>query len=120
MLIKNVSALLGEELDFVSKTDIQINKNLFKKIQPEINSEKNDQIIDCEGLLLIPGLINAHTHIGDSIGKDFTLDSSVDQRIHPVFGAKTRILKNTSKENIDIFYEKYLSFNDKKRNHYIC
>ena len=103
MLIKNVSALIGEELDFVSKTDIQIKKNLFKKIQPEINSEKNDQIIDCEGLLLIPGLINAHTHIGDSIGKDFTLDSSVDQRIHPVFGAKTRILKNTSKENLTSF-----------------
>ena len=46
MLIKNVSALLGEELDFVSKTDIQINKNLFKKIQPEINSEKNNSVIE--------------------------------------------------------------------------
>ena len=48
----------------------------------------------------MPGFINAHTHIGDSIGKDFTINSSVDQRIHPVFGIKSKILKNTSSENL--------------------
>ena len=45
-----------------------------------------------KGLLVIPGFINAHTHIGDSIGKDVTLDSSVDKKIHPVFGAKSKFL----------------------------
>ena len=52
---------------------------------------------------MIPGFINAHTHIGDSIGKDVTLNSSVDERIHPVFGAKSKILKNTSQENLANF-----------------
>nr|AIF08623.1 amidohydrolase [uncultured marine thaumarchaeote KM3_31_G08] len=103
MLIKNISALLGPELNFVSNTNIQIQNNTFKRIQPNIKSSRKEESIDCEGLLLLPGFINAHTHIGDSIGKDVTLNSSVDKRIHPVFGAKSKILKNTSADNLANF-----------------
>ena len=103
MLIKNISVLLGEELDFVSNTNIKIQNSKFKNIQPKIKASVKEESIDCEGLLLIPGFINAHTHIGDSIGKDVTLNSSVDKKIHPVFGAKSKILKNTSKENLSNF-----------------
>ena len=105
MLIKNASALLGEELDFVSNTDIQIRDTRFQNIQPKIRPSAKEESIDCEGLILIPGFINAHTHIGDSIGKDVTLNSSVDKKIHPVFGAKSKILKNTSKENLSNFMQ---------------
>ena len=103
MLIKNVSVLLGQELDFVQSTNVQIHNNVFKKLQPKIRPSSKEESIDCEGLLLVPGFINAHTHIGDSIGKDVTIDSSVNQRIHPVFGVKSKILKNTSKENLSNF-----------------
>ncbi len=103
MLIKNISTLLGPELDFVSNTNIQIQNTTFKNIQSKIRPSIKEESIDCEGLLLIPGFINAHTHIGDSIGKDVTLNSSVDKKIHPVFGAKSKILKNTSEENLANF-----------------
>ena len=103
MLIKNISILQGSELDFVLRTNVKIENNNFKKIQSKIQPDSNEESIDGEGLLLIPGFINAHTHIGDSIGKDFTLNSSVDEKIHPVFGAKSRILKNTSQENLSNF-----------------
>ena len=103
MLIKNLSILSGQELDFVSNTNIKIQNKIFKKIQPKIRPSVKEESIDCEGLLLIPGFINAHTHIGDSIGKDVTLNSSVDKKIHPVFGAKSKILKNTSQENLGNF-----------------
>lgn len=103
MLIKNISVLLGQELDFVSNTNVQIQNKSFKRIQPKIKPSSKEESIDCEGLLLIPGFINAHTHIGDSIGKDVTLNSSVDKRIHPVFGVKSKILKNTSQENLTNF-----------------
>ena len=103
MLIKNISALLGDELNFVSNTNIQIQNNNFKRIQSNIKPSGKEESIDCEGLLVIPGFINAHTHIGDSIGKDVTLNSSVDKRIHPVFGAKSKILKNTSSDNLASF-----------------
>jgi len=103
MLIKNISALLGSELKFISDTNVQIQNDTFKRIQPNIKSSRKEESIDCEGLLMIPGFVNAHTHIGDSIGKDVTLNSSVDKRIHPVFGAKSKILKNTSPENLTNF-----------------
>jgi len=103
MLIKNVSALLGSELKFESNTNIQIQNGTFKRIQPNIKSSRKEDSIDCEGLLVLPGFVNAHTHIGDSIGKDVTLNSSVDKRIHPVFGAKSKILKKTSPENLANF-----------------
>jgi len=103
MLIKNISVLLGSELDFVSNTDVQIKNQKFKKIQPKIKLNLKEKYIDGKGLLLIPGFINAHTHIGDSIGKDFTLNSTVDKKIHPVFGAKSKILKNTSHDHLSNF-----------------
>ena len=103
MLIKNISLLLGKELEFVSKTNVQIQNGRFKRIQPNIHPNGKEDSIDCEGLILIPGFVNAHTHIGDSIGKDVTLESSVDKKIHPVFGAKSKILKNTPPENLSNF-----------------
>jgi cytosine/adenosine deaminase-related metal-dependent hydrolase len=103
MLIKNISILSGSELDFISNTDVQIQNDKFKKIKPKIKSNLKEESVDCEGLLMIPGFINAHTHIGDSIGKDISLNKTVDAKIHPVFGAKSKILKNTSDENLGNF-----------------
>ncbi len=60
-------------------------------------------IFDAEGFLLIPGLINAHTHIGDSIGKDIGVGSSLDERVHPIFGIKHRILRRSRPEHLRTF-----------------
>ena len=103
MLIKNVSVLLGKELDFVPTTDIKIQDSRFNQIQSHIETNEKEETLDCEGLLLIPGFVNCHTHIGDSIGKDIVLNSSVDKRIHPVSGVKPRILKNTDKKHLESF-----------------
>ncbi len=103
MLLKNISALIGDNLDFVRNIDIQIKNGRFHKINSDIKSNSKKNTIDCKGLLLIPGFINSHTHIADSIGKDITLNSTVNQKIHPMFGIKSKILKNTSNENLSIF-----------------
>jgi cytosine/adenosine deaminase-related metal-dependent hydrolase len=103
MLIKNASVLLGKELDFVLQTNIRIQDQRFKQIQANIRTNTKEEYIDCEGLLMIPGFVNCHTHIGDSIAKDITLNSSVDKRIHPISGAKTKILKNTDKKYLASF-----------------
>ncbi len=103
MLIKNVSTLLGRELEYVSNTNVKIQNNRFKRIQPRIRSSLSEESIDCEGLLLIPGFVNCHTHIGDSIAKDITLNSSVDNRVHPVSGIKAKILKETDPKHLKNF-----------------
>jgi len=103
MLIKNISVLLGKELDYVSNTSIKIQDQRFKQIQPNIHATGKEESLDCEGLLLIPGFVNCHTHIGDSIAKDITLNSSAEKRIHPVSGIKSKILKNSNKKHLANF-----------------
>ena len=103
MLIKNVSTLLGNELQFIQNTNLKIQNERFTRIQPNIHSSSKEISIDCEGLLLIPGFVNCHTHIGDSIAKDITLNSSMDKRVHPVSGVKSQILKKTDKEHLKNF-----------------
>ena len=66
MILKNISILFGDDLKFIESTDIKITNKKFQSISPQIISSK-EKILDCKGLLLITGLINSHTHIGDSI-----------------------------------------------------
>ncbi len=105
MILKNSSVLLGKDLEYISSTNIQISNQKFKRIQKNIQRSAKEETFDCEGLLLIPGLINSHTHIGDSIAKDVTLNKSVDERIHPVFGVKSKVLKKTKPSQLASFMQ---------------
>ena len=57
-------------------------------------------IYDGEGILVIPGFINAHTHIGDSFGKDIGVDSAFEHRIHPIYGIKNKILRKSERKHL--------------------
>jgi cytosine/adenosine deaminase-related metal-dependent hydrolase len=103
MLLKNISILYGKNLEYIKTTNLQISNQVFKKIAKKIPIEKNVKPIDCEGLLLVPGFVNAHTHVGDSIAKDATLQGTVDSKIHPVLGAKPKILKQTKPHHLASF-----------------
>ena len=105
MILKNISLLYGNDLKFIESTNIKITDQKFQKFNQKINSSK-EKTFDCNELLLIPGLINSHTHIGDSIGKDISLNSAVDARIHPVSGIKQKILTETPKKDLVRFMRK--------------
>ncbi len=93
MILKNISILYGNHLKFVESTNVQIKNGKFEKISKHISSKEKS--IDCSNLLLIPGLINSHTHIADSIGKDLSIDADVNSKIHPMIGLKQKLLKET-------------------------
>ena len=99
MILKNISILYGNNLKFIEKTNVLITNNTFQKINSKIKSTKN-KVVNCDGLLLIPGLINSHTHIGDSIAKDIALDKDPDSKINPIFGIKQKILKETEPKKL--------------------
>ena len=104
MILKNISILYGSDLKLVEKTNVEVSGNKFKKISSKITSSKN--AINCEDILLIPGLINSHTHIGDSIAKDLGLNKTVDSKINPVFGMKQKILRETPPKKLIQFMRK--------------
>jgi len=102
MILKNISILYGNNLKFIEKINVLITNSTFQKINSKIKPAKN-KIVNCDGLLLIPGLINSHTHIGDSIAKDIALDKDPDSKINPIFGIKQKILKETEPRKL-IYY----------------
>jgi cytosine/adenosine deaminase-related metal-dependent hydrolase len=99
MILKNISILYGNNLKFIEKTNVLITSNIFQKIDSKIKSNKHEAV-NCDDLLLIPGLINSHTHIGDSIAKDIALDRDPDSKINPIFGIKQKILRETEPKKL--------------------
>ncbi len=103
MLIRNVDVLYGKELDYVPDTNIRISGEFFRGIGKNLKPKPKEDTYDCEGLLIIPGFINAHTHVGDSIGKDIAIDRAVEEKIHPIKGIKQKILKKSSPTHLTSF-----------------
>lgn len=114
-VIKNASLLLGRDLSYVGSGFIEIAKdgkitragagNYNNRVLNNKTGSNNDDdglsVFDSEGLLVMPGFINAHTHIGDSLGKDLLVDSGgMNDRIHPVFGVKSTILRKSSPDHL--------------------
>ena len=103
MLIKNASIFYGKELDYIQNTNVRISGKYIRQIGPKLSPSKDETVLDCEGLLIMPGLINSHTHIGDSIAKDIGIDSDIEEKIHPVSGFKQKVLKNSEKSHLTSF-----------------
>ena len=101
MLIKNVSVLYGKDLDYIQHTNVRISDQAFEAIK--VNPKPKEESYDCEGLLMVPGCINAHTHVGDSIAKDIGIEYGVDEKIHPIMGFKKKILRNSSSSHLTSF-----------------
>ena len=110
-IIEKASLLLGRDLKYIESGFIEIGKNgTILRAGPGNYSEKvfnnktecNRSTIDSDGLLIIPGFINAHTHIGDSLAKDVLVESGLNTRVHPVYGAKKVILEKSKPSHLKI------------------
>jgi hypothetical protein len=63
--------------------------------------ERESSILDAEGLCYYLA-INAHTHIGDSIAKDFTTDPDLSSTVDPIIGVN-KILSRTDPNHLEVF-----------------
>jgi cytosine/adenosine deaminase-related metal-dependent hydrolase len=110
LILKNASLLFGKDLAYVAEGYLEIGKDgIIKKAKRgpyhrgDYKKAHNNTIFDAEGFLIIPGLINAHTHIGDSLGKDVAVDSGLDARVHPAHGVKQKILQRSKPDHLRTF-----------------
>ena len=62
ILIKNAFILSPNE-NFKGKKSLLIKDDIISEISDEIDESNVDKIIDATGKILLPGLINTHTHL---------------------------------------------------------
>ena len=75
ILLKNGLALLEEEGRFIiRKEDIYIEGNSIAAVGSHANDFRAEAVYDCAGKLVIPGLINSHTHVYMSLFRNYADD----------------------------------------------
>jgi len=101
LTISNISLFIGENLEYIDKGYVVVKNGIIESVGTGDYKGKSDgAIYDGEGILAIPGFINAHTHIGDSFGKDIGVDSEFETRIHPIYGIKNKILRKSERKHL--------------------
>jgi cytosine/adenosine deaminase-related metal-dependent hydrolase len=99
LTIENAGIFLGENLEYAERGFVEIENGKIKAAEAG-KSPSRGKKLDGTGFIIMPGLINAHTHIADSIGKDISAGKRLDARVHPVFGAKKKILEASQPAHI--------------------
>lgn len=92
ILIKNIRLIpMTEDHLVLDKVDILIEDGLIKEISKNIRlseSIENIDIIDGQGKIALPGLVNTHTHMGMSLfrnyGNDLALHDWLETAIYPL------------------------------------
>ncbi len=100
LIINDISLLLGQELEYVERGFLVVEDGRIKRAGA--GSYRGDSL-DGKGFLVIPGFVNAHTHVADSIAKDIAAGQRLDNRVHPVFGAKKKILEKSKPDHLKAF-----------------
>ncbi len=76
MIIKNANIFTNSEKGFIENGWIVIEEERIKEVGEGIPAEEGE-VIDAKGKLLMPGFVNAHTHIYSTLARGIPLD------IHP-------------------------------------
>ena len=103
-LIKNAYILdmVGEESN-IRKSDILIQDNRIAKIETEIEEEA-DEKINAKNMIVMPGLVNTHTHLAMSIFRGYKDDQKLmDWLENAIFPVEDKL------EPDDIYWNSYLS-----------
>lgn len=89
ILIKNCTLIPMEQSSekIITNIDILINNEKIEKIEKNIK-QSVDKIIDATGKIVMPGLINTHSHIGMSIFREtldgYNLQDWLEKKIWPM------------------------------------
>ena len=87
ILIKN-AFILSPNTNFEGKQSLLIKDDVISEIAPQIDESDVDKIIDATGKILLPGLINTHTHLSMTLFRgladDLSLDSWLNDHIWPM------------------------------------
>ncbi len=92
LFIKDAAVLVGPELDYQRATNISVIRGKIDEIGAA-RRKSGQRVLTGKGLLVMPGLVNAHIHLNDAPLKDAGGGKSLEELIHPVTGLKNTGLR---------------------------
>mgnify|MGYP006289607731 CR=1 FL=1 len=94
---RNAALLSGSNLHYIEEGSLVIEGGTIAEVVTGGSSRfSGESSVDCTGQLLMPGFVNAHTHIGDSICKDAGIGLPTERAVSPPSGLKYRELARLS------------------------
>ena len=104
-LITNAYVLdMAQDVANIEKKDILINNNIIERIEENIECNEDCQKINAKNMLVMPGLVNTHTHLAMSIFRGYKDDRKLmDWLENAIFPVEDKL------EPDDIYWNSYLS-----------
>ncbi len=96
LTIENVKILYGEDLTPIDRGYLMIRDGFIHEVGRGKPPGKGFRI-DGKGLTILPGLVNAHVHLGDSAAKELALGLSLEEAVAPPEGFKHRFLREAER-----------------------
>lgn len=91
--------VVGDEMNVLRDGYVLIEDQIITELGSG-RPHRADKRVRCKESAIIPGLINAHTHIGDSAFKDAGFGKNLDELFRPPNGLKHKLLKTTGRRTI--------------------
>ncbi|MEM2046490.1 MAG: amidohydrolase family protein [Candidatus Jordarchaeales archaeon] len=90
--------LIGRELAFEENIYISFSSSgLIKRVSHNPIGRVDEEYASC---LVMPGMINAHTHVGDSFFKEVGFNFTIEELVAPPHGLKHRLLDAASERDV--------------------
>jgi len=93
MLLKDCRFVLTQDAKrkILENVDILIQKNTIREIGKGLRVEKNEKVLDCSSKIVLPGLINAHTHLGMGLLRGVSDDKELHEWLADVVGREGKL-----------------------------
>jgi cytosine/adenosine deaminase-related metal-dependent hydrolase len=99
-VLEGVKILYGDEFILLERGYIAFEGEEIREVGVGSYQGEADLKLNGRGLLAIPGLINAHVHLGDSAFKDLSLGLTLSEAVSFPKGLKHVLLERTPKETL--------------------
>lgn len=91
LLLRGGTVVTGDAEWRVGQFDIRVQNERITEVKEQLESLPNEQIIDAHGWVVMPGLVQAHVHLCQTLGRGFADDMELlpwlQTRIWPMEGA---------------------------------
>jgi cytosine/adenosine deaminase-related metal-dependent hydrolase len=92
-------ALIGDNLDLKQNVNIEVDqKGIIIDLSYDDVRNNIEILPKHQTLLMIPGFINSHVHIGDTFAKELGYNKDLKEIVAPPFGLKHKLLRTTPEE----------------------